>query len=99
MRYDKNISLIKLGNQDYNYNTGDFVEKETVIENRIANVSGVSLENEKLLFGSIGSRIKVFRIKGTIDYKFDCIKYDGESYNPVTIKSFSDDTIIYGSID
>lgn len=75
MRYDKNITLLKTESNQFDYETGNSVDKLVEVGKFMANVNGVGLENEKLIFGTVGNDNLVFRIKGIIEDDFDYVRY------------------------
>lgn len=98
MRYDKSIKLIK-SKSEYDYDTGDTINKYVEVVDKMAFVSGVSAENKKLLFGDIETDTKVFRMKNGINFDFNLVKYKDKLYRIKSIQTYRDDVAIYGSVD
>lgn len=66
MRYDKNITLLKTESNQFDYETGNSVDKLVEVGKFMANVNGVGLENEKLIFGTVGNDNLVLGLRGLL---------------------------------
>ena len=97
MRYDENITLLKTESNQFDYETGNSVDKLVEVGKLMANVSGLGLENEKLIFGTVGNDNLVFRIKGVVREVFDYVRYRGKDYRVKSISTHRDEYVIYGS--
>lgn len=97
MRYDKNITLLKTESNQFDYETGNSIDKLVEVGKFMANVNGVGLENEKLIFGTVGNNNLVFRIKGVVGEVFDYVMYNGKTYRVKSISTHRDEYVIYGS--
>ena len=91
MRYNKRIYFVKEGEDEYDYETGDYVTTERVKHEAWANVSDTGTERMQLIYGALKQGAITVRIQGKYDESFDYIKVGDKKYNVDAFKTFRND--------
>lgn len=95
MRYDNIIYLVYAGASSYNPKLGRYEEETTTDDKRYANVSRVSLERNKELFGDVDSDVIIIRLQGLVKGKPDYIKIKDREYAIIKKTTTRRDTAFY----
>ena len=91
MRYDKRIYFVKEGEDEYDYNTGNYVTGEPIKDEVWANVSDMGTQRQTLIFGALKQGALTVRIQNKVEQPFDYIEIDGQSYNVASTRTFRHD--------
>ena len=91
MRYDQRIYFVKEGEDEYDYDTGDYVTTEPVKHEAWANVSDTGTERMQLIYGALKQGAITVRIVGKYDKEFDYIQVGDKRYNVDAFKTFRND--------
>lgn len=91
MRYDQKIYFVKEGEDEYDYDTGDYITTEPVKDEVWANVSDTGTERMQLVYGALKQGAITVRIIGKYDKEFDYIEVEGKKYNADAFRTFRND--------
>ena len=94
MRYDRRVTLVKGGEEVYDWETGDYVLSEPTETELWANVSDAGLERREVLFGSVKERGLVVRFRNRLP-AYDYLLINGERYSVTTEKRFRHKTVLF----
>lgn len=95
MRYDNIIYLVYVKESLYNPKLGRYGDETTVDNKRYANISKVSLERNRELFGDIDSDVTIIRLQGLIKTNPDYIKIKDKAYSIIKKTTTRRDTSFY----
>jgi len=96
LRFDRKVTLIKQGEEVYDYNTGDYVLSEPIIHNMWANISDAGLEERQAVFGGVDVQGLVVRFRHRLP-AFDTLDINGQAYNAKTVKRLRHKTVLFVS--
>ena len=91
MRYDKRIYFVKEREDEYDYDTGDYVTGEPLKVEVWANVSDTGTERMQLIYGNLKQGAITVRIVGKYDEEFDYIEVEDKKYNVDAFRTFRND--------
>lgn len=94
MRYDKLITLTDK-KEKYDAGLGEYVTEKIIYKTLYANISYVSLERTKELFGQVESGIMIARIQGDVLINGNTIEIEDEEYNILKKTQTRRDTAFY----
>lgn len=80
MRFDKKITFITEGEEEFNWSTGNYDTGEPIKTTRWANITDSGLERSEMLYGSIKQGALVIRVKNNPPENFDYIKFNNKKY-------------------
>lgn len=95
MRYDNIIYLVYVKEPLYNPKLGRYEDETTVDDKRYANISKVSLERNRELFGDVDSDVITIRLQGLVKGNPDYIKIKDKIYNIIKKTTTRRDTAFY----
>lgn len=95
MRYDNIIYLVYAKEPSYNPKLGRYEDETTVDDKRHANISKVSLERNRELFGDVDSDVTIIRLQGLVKGNPDYIKIKDKEYNIIKKTTTRRDTAFY----
>lgn len=95
MRYDNIIYLVYTKEPLYNPKLGRYEDETTVDDKRHANISKVSLERNRELFGDVDSDVIIIRLQGLVKGNPDYIKIKDKVYNIIKKTTTRRDTAFY----
>lgn len=95
MRYDNIIYLVYVKEPLYNPKLGRYEDETTVDDKRYANISKVSLERNRELFGDVDSDVITIRLQGLVKGNPDYIKIKDKAYNIIKKTTTRRDTAFY----
>lgn len=95
MRYDNIIYLVYVKESLYNPKLGRYEDETTVDDKRYANVSKVSLERNREIFGDVDSDVIIIRLQGLLKGSPDYIKIKDKLYNILKKTTTRRDTAFY----
>ena len=95
MRYDNIIYLVYVKESLYNPELGRYEDETSIDDKRHANISKVSLERNRELFGDVDSDVIIIRIQGLVKENPDYIKIKDKSYNIIKKTTTRRDTAFY----
>lgn len=95
MRYDNIIYLVYVKEPLYNPKLGRYEDETTVDDKRYANISKVSLERNRELFGDVDSDVITIRLQGLVKGNPDYIKIKDKAYNIIKKSTTRRDTAFY----
>lgn len=91
MRYDQRIYFVKEGEDEYDYDTGDYITTEPIKHEAWANVSDTGTERMRLIYGNLKQDAITVRIVGKYEETFDYIEVEGKKYNVDAFRTFRND--------
>ena len=91
MRYDTRIYFVKEGEDEYDYDTGDYVTTEPIKHEAWANVSDTGTERMQLIYGALKQGAITVRIRGKYEKEFNYILVDDKKYNVDALRTFRSD--------
>ena len=91
MRYDQKIYFVKEGEEEYDYDTGNYTAGEPIKEEVWANVSDTGTERMQLIYGALKQGAITVRIVGKYEKEFDYIEVEGKKYNVDAFRTFRND--------
>ena len=91
MRYSVPVYFVKEGEDEYDYDTGDYVTGEPLKVEVWANVSDTGTERMRLIYGALKQGAITVRIVGKYDKEFDYIEVEGKKYNVDAFRTFRND--------
>jgi len=96
LRFDRKVTLIKEGEEVYDYDTGDYVLSEPIIHNMWANISDAGLEERQAIFGGVDVQGLVVRFRHRLP-AFDTLDINGQTFNVKTVKRLRHKTVLFVS--
>lgn len=91
MRYSTPIYFVKEGEDEYDYDTGNYVTTEPVKHEAWANVSDTGTERMQLIYGALKQGAVTVRIQGKYDETFDYVQVGDKKYNVDAFRTFRND--------
>lgn len=95
MRYDNIIYLVNVKKSSYNPKLGRYEDETSIDNERHANISKVSLERNRELFGDVDSDVIIIRLQGLVKGNPDYIKIKDKAYNIIKKTTTRRDTAFY----
>ena len=95
MRYDNIIYLVYAKESLYNPKLGRYEDETTLDDKRYANISKVSLERNRELFGDVDSDVSIIRLQGLVKGNPNYIKIKDKAYNIIKKTTTRRDTAFY----
>ena len=87
MRYDKRIYFVReTGLEEYDVETGDFIESEPIRTGAWANVSDMGEERIQAIFGRLKQGSITIKVQGVYNDPFDYIEIGGKEYDVALTK-------------
>ena len=91
MGYSTPIYFVKEGEDEYDYDTGDYITTDPIKHEVWANVSDTGTERMRLIYGALKQGAITVRIVGKYDKEFDYIQVGDKKYNVDAFKTFRND--------
>ena len=95
MRYDNIIYLVYVKEPSYSPKLGRYEDETSIGNTRYANISKVSLERNRELFGDVDSDVIIIRLQGLVKGNPDYIKIKDKAYNIIKKTTTRRDTAFY----
>lgn len=95
MRYDNIIYLVYIKETSYSPKLGRYEDEDSIDDKRYANISKVSLERNRELFGDVDSDVIIIRLQGLVKGNPDYIKIKDKPYSIIKKTTTRKDTAFY----
>ncbi len=80
MRYDTPLFFVKEGKKLYDPDVGAWVKGESVRTKKYGNITHMSAERQRVVFGDVKSDRYVIRLQRVYTRAYDFIEIDGKAY-------------------
>lgn len=80
MRYNIPVIFVRSGERQYDPDSGEWINGKDIKDKKYANVTHMSSERQRKVFGDVKSDRRIIRLQRAYKYQYDHIEINGERY-------------------
>ena len=80
MRYNTPVIFVRSGEKQYDPDSGEWIKGKDIKDKKYANLTHMSAERQRTVFGDVKSDRRVIRLQRAYPYQYDHIEINGERY-------------------